>query len=287
MKINLKAKLTMREFLRNIETSCDFLTAPCGSACGRSPRGRSLLAGVLITAACVGIGSAAAAEPPSYSPEFGESVRAYLLDNPKVVLEVFTLLEQQERAAKAEAASVTIAEYGDQLFRSDDARKGAADAKIVVVEFFDYQCGYCKAALPELTRAMAGRDDVAVVLKEFPILGPASERASRLALAVRAVHGDEAYLGFHNALLSQKGQLNDATLSMLVGAAGYDFDALSVRSGGADISASIASNKRLAQGLAINGTPAFVFEDEVVGGMMGQERMMAAFDRVASSSAER
>jgi protein-disulfide isomerase len=267
--------------MRNTAKSSDLLSAHCASEFGFPLWIRPALVGVLISAACIGLGSAASAEPPAYSPEFGESVRAYLLDNPKVVLEVFTLLEQQERATKAEAASVTIAENGDQLFRSDDARKGAANAKVVVVEFFDYQCGYCKAALPELTQAMRNRDDVAVVLKEFPILGPASERASRLALAVRAVHGDEAYIGFHNALLSQKGQLNDATLTMLTGAAGYDFDALSARSIQADISAIIASNRRLAQALAINGTPAFVFEDEVVGGMMSQDRLTRNFHRLA------
>ena len=231
--------------------------------------------------ACGVFGATAQAEVPAYTPEFGESVRAYLLAHPEVVLDVFTILEQQERAAKAQQATVTITEYADQLFQSEDARKGADDGDVVVVEFFDYQCGYCKAALPELMQAMDGRTDVTVVLKEFPILGPASDRASRLALAVRKLHGDDAYLGFHNALLSQKGQLNDATLAMLVGAAGYDFDALSSRSTEADISATIASNKRLAQALNINGTPAFVFEDEVVGGMMTQDRMVATFDRVA------
>lgn len=247
--------------------------------------GMNGLLGTVVALAIAGGGTAAAAQEAQYTKEFGESVRAYLLDNPNVVLEVFTLLEQQKRAEKAQAASASISQYSSQLFASDDARKGSPDAPIVVVEFFDYSCGYCKAALPELTQAMAGRDDVTVVMKEFPILGAASEKASRLALAVRAEHGDEAYLGFHNALLSQKGQLNDATLSMLVGAAGYDFTALAARSVEADISATIAENKRLAQSLSINGTPAFVFEDELVGGMMTADRLTAKFDMLAQSAA--
>ncbi|PTE19395.1 disulfide bond formation protein DsbA [Cereibacter changlensis JA139] len=244
------------------------------------PAARTAIAALALAAAFSTPGSAG---EPAYTPEFGASVRAYLLDNPEVVLEVFRLLEGQERAKKTQAASASIAKVADQLFQSDDARKGRADAPVIAVEFFDYQCGYCKAALPELAQAMEGRDDVAVVLKEFPILGPASKRASRIALAVRALHGDDAYLGFHNALLLQKGELNDATLSMLAEAAGFDFDALSVRSNEADISATIAANWRLAQTLSINGTPAFVFEDELVGGMMNAERLTQKFDLLAKA----
>lgn len=228
------------------------------------------------------IGTTAAAEVPAYSPEFGTGVRGYLLDNPEVILEVFTLLEQAEREAKVKQASATIGESAEQLFNSGDPRKGVKDAKVVFVEFFDYQCGYCKAALAEVTQALAGRDDVAVVLKEFPILGAASEQASRLALAMRAVHGDEAYLGFHNALLSHKAQLNDAALTMLVEAAGYNYDQLSARAMEQDISQTIAENKQLAQSLSINGTPAFVFDDELVGGMMTADRLSAKIDQLAA-----
>ncbi|MCL4068171.1 DsbA family protein [Pseudomonas sp. GX19020] len=221
-----------------------------------------------------------------YSPEFGAGVRAYLLDNPEVVLEVFTILEQQETAKKGQAQIVLIAEHAEQLFAGGDAAKGNPSAPIRVVEFFDYSCGYCKAALAEVTTALEGRDDVALILKEFPILGQASENAARLAMAVRAEHGDAAYVAFHNALLGQKGALNDATLATLAGAAGYDFDALMQRGRGADIRATIAANKRLAQALSINGTPAFVFEDELVGGMMQADRLIASFDRVAARQAQ-
>lgn len=223
---------------------------------------------------------------PAYTQEFGTSVRAYLLDNPQVVLEVFTLLERQESEKKAQAQISNIAGYADQLFAAGDAVKGSPDGQVKVVEFFDYSCGYCKAALAEVTTALEGRDDVALILKEFPILGQASENAARLAMAVRAEHGDEAYVAFHNALLGQKGALNDALLATLAGAAGFDYDALVQRGRGADISATISSNKRLAQALNINGTPAFVFEDELVGGMMQADRMIASFDRVAGRQAQ-
>ena len=221
-----------------------------------------------------------------YTAEFVEQARSYLLDHPEVVLEVFTILERQETAKKAQAQINNIAGYADQLFAAGDAMKGNPDGPIKVVEFFDYSCGYCKAALAEVTTALDGREDVALILKEFPILGQASENAARLAMAVRAEHGDEAYVAFHNALLGQKGALNDALLATLAGAAGFDYDALVQRGRGADIGATIAANKRLAQALNINGTPAFVFEDELVGGMMQADRMIASFDRVAARQAQ-
>lgn len=251
------------------------------SACAmKAPGGRRRIsmAMALLTLATAG---SATAETPGYSEEFATSARAWLLDNPEVVLEVFTLLERQEGERKSKAQIERISEYGPALFASSDARKGNPEGPIVVVEFFDYACGYCRAALSELASALAGRDDVAVVLKEFPILGPASEQAARLALALRAEYGDEAYVGFHNTLLAQKGSLNEALLRLLTGAAGYDFEALSERGRADDIGAIIAANKRLAQALAINGTPAFVFEDSLVPGLMSADRLMEAFDRMA------
>lgn len=236
---------------------------------------------VLSLLAGLAVGGPATADVPRYTEEFGESVRAYLLDNPKVVLEVFSLLEAEQRATKAAEFQQMIGKHSRALFASGDARKGTASAPIVVVEFFDYQCGYCKAALPELTAALAGRDDVTVVLKEFPILGPASETAARLALAVRAEHGDGAYVAFHNALLALKGGLTDAILERLAVEAGFDYAALTERGKKSDILATIAENRRLAQNLGVNGTPAFVFQDELVSGLMKTDRLTATFNRLA------
>jgi protein-disulfide isomerase len=229
---------------------------------------------------------AADAVQDDYSAELGAQVRAYLLANPGVILEVFKLLEQQEAEKKAGRSRDLLMRYHADLF--DGAGASVADgvmgnpAGIVqVVEFFDYQCGYCKASAAELKTAMDGRTDVAVILKEFPILGPASETASRLALAIKAEHGDAAYLGFHNALLAHRGNLNDETMTLLVEAAGYDHAALTARGRASDITEKLTANRKLAADLGINGSPAFVFRDELVGGMMNADRLTEAFNRLA------
>ncbi|NPD15051.1 DsbA family protein [Xinfangfangia sp. D13-10-4-6] len=247
-----------------------------GSAIRRAGRARY---GIPVAALILQLASPVRAETPAYTEDFAASARAWLLDNPGIVLEVFTILEREETVKESKAQLDLIEKHAPALFDSTDARKGNPEGPVVVVEFFDYACGYCRAALAELTAALEGRDDIALVLKEFPILGPASEQAARLALAVRAEHGDAAYIGFHNALLAQKGALNDALLRMLTGAAGYDFEALVERGGAADIGGIITANKRLAQSLSINGTPAFVFRDELVPGMMAADRLREAFRR--------
>lgn len=136
--------------------------------------------------------------------------------------------------------------------------------------------------MAEVTAALNGRDDVRIVLKEFPVLGQPSEAAARLAMAIRAEHGDDAYIGFHKALMVQKGALNDRVLAMLAGAAGYDYEALVKRGNERDIEQAISENRRLARNLGINGTPAFVFKNEVVSGMMTSEKLTEAFERLSA-----
>ncbi|MPL92141.1 hypothetical protein SDC9_38238 [bioreactor metagenome] len=221
-----------------------------------------------------------------YSPELGAQVRAYLLANPGVILEVFKLLERQEAENKAGRSRDLLARHHADLFDGAgasiaDGVMGNPDGVVKVVEFFDYQCGYCKASAAELKTAMDGRTDVAVILKEFPILGPASETASRLALAIKAEHGEAAYVGFHNALLAHRGNLNDETMTLLVEAAGYDYAALTARGRASDITDKLAANRKLAADLGISGSPAFVFRDELVGGMMNADRLSVAFNRLA------
>lgn len=149
------------------------------------------------------------------------------------------------------------------------------------VEFFDYRCTYCKRVFPEVSMLLENRADVAVVVKEFPILGPQSEAASRTALAVRALHGDAAYLIIHDAFMGHTGEFTDRDLARLVETAGFDPVAVQSRSQGDDIAEVIRANRSLAAKLGINGTPAFVFEDSIAPGMMSYEQIVSEVDRIA------
>lgn len=250
---------------------------------------RVVMAAAVATAAF----SAAYAESPptvqtvsteaSYDDRFGSMVREYLLENPEVILEVFAILERQENEKKAVATTALLADHRSALFESGDARKGVEAPAVTFVEFFDYRCTYCKRAFPEISAALEGRTDVAMVLKEFPILGPQSEAASRTALAVRALHGDAAYLTIHDAFMQHAGEFTDRELAGLVAAAGFDPVAVQARSQGADIAETIRSNKALAAKLGVNGTPAFVFEDSIAPGMMSADQISDEITRIAAN----
>lgn len=216
-------------------------------------------------------------------PDFGQNVRSYLLSNPEVILEVFAILENKENEKKAKVSRELIVQYNNQLFSGGDVRKGAEAPAVTLVEFFDYRCTYCKRVFPEVSALLDSRADVAVVMKEFPILGPQSEAASRAALAVRALHGDAAYLKIHDAFMGHTGEFTDRDLARLVETAGFDPVAVQSRIQGDDIAEIIRANRSLAAKLGINGTPAFVFEDSIAPGMMSYEQITSEVDRIASN----
>ncbi|WP_424753286.1 DsbA family protein [Methylobacterium sp.] len=234
-----------------------------------------------IVAAPYGAQAENAGNEVNYSDEFGKNVRSYLLNNPDVILEVFSILENKEKDKKAQISHDLIGQYENQIFTGGDARKGAETPAVTFVEFFDYRCTYCKRVFPEVSALLDNRADVAVVMKEFPILGPQSEAASRTALAVRALHGDAAYLKIHDAFMGHTGEFTDRDLARLVETAGFDPIAVQFRSQGDDIAEVIRANRSLAAKLGINGTPAFVFEDSIAPGMMSYEQIVSKVDRIA------
>ena len=248
---------------------------------------KRLALAAMALALCMGAGAAPA--EPTLDEDFGLKVRAYLLAHPEIILEVFDLLEAQQAQAERAESGARIAQFSEQLFGRDelgpgDGYFGNPDGAVRVVQFFDYQCSYCKANVPELSSALSSRDDVVVFLKELPILGPESEKASRIALAVRLLYGNSAYLAFHDSLMVHRGPLSDAAISGIIEASGLDYAAVSAKATGAEIEAIIDANKALAADLSINGTPAFVFQDAVVAGLMGADQLTEAFDRNAQAS---
>ena len=152
---------------------------------------------------------------------------------------------------------------------------GNPQGDVTVVEFFDYQCGYCKAVQADTQTLIKGDSKLRFVLKEFPILGPASVVASKAALASR---GQGKYVEFHNALMAQRGQLDEAVIMRLAKSVGLDTDRLKKDMDSPDVLKVIAANQALAEKLNIRGTPAFVFGDELVPGAIKLDDMKRLTD---------
>ena len=212
--------------------------------------------------------------------EIEKIVRDYLLANPELLVEIMEVLEAKQKSAAADLARQRIAENRVALFEADGDYVFNADGAVPVVEFFDYQCGYCKRVLPAMQRLLAEQGDVRVIFKEFPILGPVSTYAARAALAARK---QGMYLELHNALMSYRQGLSEDLVMAAAAHVGLDLEQLRADMESAEVSAAIEHNLGLANAMGIRGTPTMVIGDNLVPGAVGYDRMVELIDESRSN----
>jgi protein-disulfide isomerase len=207
---------------------------------------------------------------------FRAEVRAYLLEHPEVLMEAIQVLEARRAADTAKADSELIASHGEQLFHDPNSWVGGnPDGDVTLVEFSDYRCGYCKKAHPELQELLQRDPNIRLVVKEFPILGPESVTAARMATAALDLDPSK-YGALNDALMSFGGQLTEAAAYQIAKHAGYDVDALKARAASAEIEARIGDTYALARAMGLQGTPSFVLGNQIIRGYLPVERMLAA-----------
>ena len=193
---------------------------------------------------------------------FGERVHAYLLAHPEVIREAAVKLQQNEQAAAAKASTQAIAKYRAQLERDPRDIVINPNGKVTLVEFFDYRCGYCKMAAPEVVKLIEENPDIRFVFKQFPIFGEVSDTAAKVALTPAAkAKGLELY----KAWMGEKA-LDDTILDRDLTAAGLDPAQLRKASTDPAITRQILDTRALATSLKIEGTPAFIVGDTLVPG---------------------
>ena len=213
--------------------------------------------------------------------EFGAQVRDYLLENPEVIVEAITILEQRQAAAGAQADKTLVAENADELFNDGYSWVGGnPDGDITLVEFMDYRCGYCRRAVPEVASLLAEDGNIRLVIKELPILGDASVTSARFAVATKQVAGDDAYKQVHDALLEFSGDVSDVTLRRISDGLGLDSDAILAAMDSDDVSEEINRTRALAQRMNISGTPSFVLGTEMLRGYLPADQMQEIADTV-------
>lgn len=216
-----------------------------------------------------------AAPEPQSSEEpldaFEQRARDFLLDHPEVIMEALQNLQERERAAEAENLKRTIAALRDELLHDPDAPVGGnPSGDVTVVEFFDYNCPYCRRVAPTVADVEEADPGLRLVYKEFPILGPGSQFAARAALASRS---QGKYAPFHDALMQADEQLTEETVLDIAGTVGLDLEQLRADMQDPAIEEAIARNHRLANALGITGTPSFVVGDSVVPGAIDRSTL--------------
>ena len=212
--------------------------------------------------------------------EFGQRVRDYLLANPEVIVEAMQTLEaRRQQAEESEAQSVLDARVDDVFNDPESPVGGNPDGDVTMVEFFDYNCPYCRQVAPVMIDAEADDPELRIVYKEFPILGPGSIFAAKAALAA-ARQG--RYVEFHKAMRNASGRVDEALTLSIAEEAGLDIERLKQDMKDPTVQAEIDGNVELAQAMRINGTPAFVIGDEILRGATDLGTMTRLIDKARS-----
>jgi len=231
----------------------------------------SLALGLLVPAPLEAQQTAPNAFDSAQEQAIRDVVRDYLIAHPEVLIEALTKYQEQQKLAAEERRRESLtALRGDLTEDPDSPVLGNPKGDVVVVEFFDYRCPYCRTVAKPLLEAITSDGNVRLAMKEFPILGPESVTAARAALAA-ARQG--RYEEFHFALMATKGQINEATVMSVARQVDLDIDKLKSDMDSAEISAMLDRNMRLAEALDIGGTPAFVIGDELVPGAIELEQL--------------
>ena len=210
---------------------------------------------------------------------FGDAVRAYLLENPQVIMEAVQVLEQRQADAQEQADQSLVSDNADEIFNDGYSFVGGnPDGDITLVEFIDYRCGYCRKAHPEVAKLLETDGNIRLIVKEFPILGDQSVLASRFAIATKQVAGDAAYKSVSDALISFNGDVTMPALARMATSFDLDADAIATAMESDAVTEEIAATRALAQKLQISGTPTFVLHDELIRGYVPYDQMSIIVD---------
>jgi protein-disulfide isomerase len=193
---------------------------------------------------------------------FGEKVRAYLLTHPEILIEVSQKLQDKQNAAANDKTASALQQHRQALERDPRDFVANPNGKITVTEFFDYRCGYCKLAAPEVVKLIKDNPDVRFVFKEFVIFGEASDAAARAALAAK---DQGKYLEMYGRMMAEK-SLDVAAVERIMGQAGLDVAKAKAAAGSAAMDQHVKDTHDLAVTLGVDGTPAFFVGDTVVRG---------------------
>ena len=202
-------------------------------------------------------------------------------ENPQIILEAVQILETEQANAQAQAQTQVLQDERDVLERDPNAPVlGNPDGDVTVVEFFDYNCPFCRRAMPEVQGLLDGDKNVRLVYREWPILGEGSVFAARAALASRE---QGKYEEFHWALMGMQERAEEDSIMRIAAEIGLDVEKLRADMDAPEIEEHIATSNRLSQGLGFNRTPSFVIGDNLVPGIIEEEELRSLVEDVRAS----
>ena len=242
-----------------------------GGGAGKMARFLMLVIATAWLALGPGFHSQAIAADEMSQSQFDQRIHDYILAHPEVLMQALQSLDQRQREAEAAQAKQVLKARADDIFRDKQSPVGGnAEGDVTLVEFFDYNCPYCRQMAPVMEQAVADDPRLKIVYKEFPILGPDSLFAAKAALAAER---QGKYQEFHKALYGSRTRVTEAVVLKIAGEAGLDVERMKTDMQQPDIQGLIDRNAELAQALRITGTPGFVVGDQIFPGATDLETM--------------
>jgi len=222
---------------------------------------------------------AAARAEPLDRPAIEAIIKDYLVKNPEVIEEAITELQARKAAAEGEKQKKLVSENRDEILSaSQNTVLGNPEGDVTLVEFFDYNCGYCKRGLADMINLLDQDKKLKVVLKDYPILSPGSIEAATVALAVKEQLKGDQFLEFHKSLLLSRGQVGKDRALEVAKENGVDMAKLDKAIASQALRASLAENIKLGDALGVSGTPSYVVGEELVGGAVGYDILKGKID---------
>lgn len=212
--------------------------------------------------------------------EIQRVIRNYIEENPGLIMESFERFRTQQEVEKQKQATLKIAEYQDYFDSPSVPHVGSENPKVTVVEFFDYNCGYCKRALPDVQISLKKNDDVKFVFMEMPILAESSKVAAQWA---EAAHKQGKYFEFHTALMEKPSAKDEILFKKIAKEVGLNFDQLKKDANSDSVKDAIEKSMQIARDIGISGTPAFIINGKLYPGYLGKDRMTKAIEEARES----
>ena len=208
-------------------------------------------------------------------------IKEYILKNPEIIIEAIEIYQKKQNFKLIDKEKKLIKSLRSEILDDKNSYQyGDKNSKTTIVEFIDYNCGYCKRNHNIIMKFLKNNDDVRYIVKELPILGERSILASKFAILIYLKDGPEVYQKFFNFLMTHKKQLNFQILKSYASKAGSkikDFDnQINIQK----VNSVIAANLLLAEKLSINGTPTFIIGNSIIRGFISNEELQEIIDNV-------
>lgn len=217
---------------------------------------------------------------PAQKEAMGAFISEYLVSHPEAVVNALEAYQANRAQIEQKQFMESFAKHKETLAKDTSPIAGNPKGDITIVEFFDYNCGYCKKAVEDVMKLLETDKNLKVVFKDMPILSPASQEAARWALAADK---QGKYYEYHVALMKDQNQKNKAEFESLAKKLGLDVEKMSKDADSKEVREAIEKNLNMARDLGIRGTPGFIIGDTMAPGYLGYDAMKAAVDQARAA----